>query len=1137
MSRFAFHYENLTSGRNALKVFDDPRQLRARRLRRVILALGFGLCLWAGLFLNGAVSWQTAYSDLSRYWGGENGAQRRLTATSQPLEHLRLASLQPQLDTRPSCEQPRQPYLTAMADPTNDVVFAHLPTTFDWAHLSLKDSCNTIGVLVPEWFRITWDGTAAETTMENRYTRMAAEEFRRSSRLVPDLMPTVTLDPGQDKPGFFTTLNSEAPNIVAGLVDKLLPLYAQGACFDFMELNSGDLRMLRPFLTALTAGFEAQGLQSCIVLSATESLWQDAGSMAFFDKVILKMFSEPWVGTAPGPLAPDAWFVETARLAAEALGHDKLVAALGNFAVEWVSGQPLPTVLPYAEAMDKIARAGATVRFSPKTSGSFSAFQDSVGLSHKIWLQDAATLHNQITALSALGISRIGLWSLGQEDPGVWTVLRGQQMTQDEMSADLAVVQLDNFVGYRGDGAFLRVETRQSPGIRQVRFDPETGRVASQVYDLMPRPYTMERYGKPAGRKVVLSFDDGPHPTNTAQVLDSLKATQTPAAFFVTGKSIMDAPDLLKRVIDEGHEVGAHTFSHPRMDQISKTRLDLEFSLLDKIVAGAAGRKTVIYREPFQRSGGPISAERVRPLEAAMARGFQIAGMDIVPRDWEGWSSREITDFVVQEVERGAGNVILLHDGGLNREASVAAVPLIISDLRARGYSFTTMADLLGTTRADLMPVAEGGHQTFDRVSFSAVAGAKTFAVSVFWVILAIGVIRSVVILVLSVLNWKGRQAVTLVSPRVAVIIPAHNEEEVIRTCIESVRASDYRNFEIIVVDDGSTDNTLNEVFKFSHKQDVRLISQPNQGKWSALNRALLGVEADIVVCIDADTQIKTNAITQLVKHFNDPKVGGVAGKIIAGNKVNLLTRMQAFEYATSQNVERMAFDLVNGILVVPGALGAWRVSALRKAGLYSDATLTEDADLTIQVNRAGYRIVYEPRARAYTEVPEQVGQLLKQRLRWSFGMFQSAWKHKSSIFEGRMVGLFSIPDMFIFGYLFPLLAPIADLFVGIMLYKLFMDGGAGEAGSSIGSQPSHYLWAYFTLPALEFLIAAFALARDEDESLWSLLLYPVQRVFYRPLLYYSVIRAVLRAITGRLASWGALKRQGRDYSLVTARS
>ena len=443
----------------------------------------------------------------------------------------------------------------------------------------------------------------------------------------------------------------------------------------------------------------------------------------------------------------------------------------------------------------------------------------------------------------------------------------------------------------------------------------------------------------------------------------------------------------------------------------------------------------------------------------------------------------------------------------------------------------------MGATRAELMPVAEGGYQTFDRVSFSIVVWVQSAIVTLFWVALGIGVIRSLAILLLSILNWRGRSPVSLIDPSVAVVIPAYNEEKVIRKCIESVRASDYKNIEIIVVDDGSSDNTLNEVFSFSHKQDVRVISQPNQGKWSALNRAMLNVSSDIVVCIDADTQIEKSAIRHLVKHFNDAKIGAVAGKIMAGNKVNLLTRLQAFEYATSQNVERKAFDLINGILVVPGALGAWRVSALRKAGLFSDETMTEDTDLTIKVNRAGYRIVYEPDARGYTEVPERVGQLLKQRLRWSFGMFQSAWKHKKALFEGRAVGLVSIPDMFIFGYLFPLLAPLADLFVAIMLYKLLSGDWSGESTGMLGSQPAQYLLAYLTLPVLELLIAAFALARDKDESLWTLLLFPLQRIFYRPLLYYSVIRAILRAITGRLFSWGTQKRLGRDYALATSGS
>lgn len=1140
MSRFAFHYEKLAVEQEGRKVFDDPRRIRIRRFRMV---LAFGLISfvsWVCLLLNGAFSWQSAVQELNDYWRGNEALQTVLSSprTDTP-DALRLASTRPYLPPETACDAPSQPYFAAMADPASPVMFGHLPSDIDGAHLSLDDSCNQLGVLVPDWLQIEADGNAPTLTVEDASNRAPVEDYRSSAAHTPVLMPSISIDAGEDKAAFYASLSTAdvAQSTTRQILDELKPIYAHGACLDFQDVQQSDLPALQPFLQTLSSSFQANGMASCIILSGSNAVWQDAETMALFDKVILKLFLDPWVGAAPSPLAADPWFSETAGLALETLGKDKLVIALGSFAVEWVSGTPMPKTLAYAAAMEQIAEADADVRFSSKTSGSFASYRDEIGRTHKIWMQDAATLHNQLKTLADLGISATGIWSLGMEDPGVWTVLRSRDKTPDALSAGLALVKLENHVSYTGEGALLRLTHRQSPGIRQVRMDEVTGRVSAQEYDILPRPYALERYGKPEGRKLVLTFDDGPHPVFSQQILDILKDTDTPAAFFVTGKSVMDAPDVLNRMINEGHEIGAHTFSHPRMDEVSQTRATLEYAMLDKVVAGAAGRKPMLYREPFQRSKGPISADRVAALEIAWERGLQVVGMDIVPHDWSGWSGREIADYVVKQVEEDAGNVILLHDGGLDRAASVEATALLIRELTAKGYEFTTLAELMGATRAELMPVAEGGYQTFDRVSFSMVVWVQSAIVTLFWVALGIGVIRSLAILLLSILNWRGRSPVSLIDPSVAVVIPAYNEEKVIRKCIESVRASDYKNIEIIVVDDGSSDNTLNEVFSFSHKQDVRVISQPNQGKWSALNRAMLNVSSDIVVCIDADTQIEKSAIRHLVKHFNDAKIGAVAGKIMAGNKVNLLTRLQAFEYATSQNVERKAFDLINGILVVPGALGAWRVSALRKAGLFSDETMTEDTDLTIKVNRAGYRIVYEPDARGYTEVPERVGQLLKQRLRWSFGMFQSAWKHKKALFEGRAVGLVSIPDMFIFGYLFPLLAPLADLFVAIMLYKLLSGDWSGESTGMLGSQPAQYLLAYLTLPVLELLIAAFALARDKDESLWTLLLFPLQRIFYRPLLYYSVIRAILRAITGRLFSWGTQKRLGRDYALATSGS
>ncbi|MFW8595551.1 glycosyltransferase [Cribrihabitans neustonicus] len=1143
MTRFVFHQDKLVSSKAAAKVFEDPQRIRGRRVRALVIFAVTAILCWAILFLNGAFSLQSALREMNPFYGAARGHDHVAGGGHDLSHHAGYASPGPgQSSPQASglCRAgPKQPYLSAMADTAAPRVFAHVPVGMERAHLSLEESCGHAGVVVPDWIRIGAEHGSPGVSLVSKDMRMAMEEYIASSEIKPVVLPIVQLDPAFKVGALLGKLadSEQAVSIAARLSLAVTALQAQGACLDFSGLTAEGATRLRQFAAYFSESFRAQGLTACVVLSGMQPSWRDPDVAKLFDQVILKVFQQPWTGSVPAPLAPENWFAEVAEGAVQAIGADKLIIALGNYAVEWTSGVPEPETLSYAAAMHRISAAGAGLRFSAKTSNSFSRYRDEQGRQRQIWMLDAASAHNQMLRLEQLGVANIAIWSLGREDPGVWKVLQNWNATQDVLGAELSVAELGNFVNYIGEGAFMRVAQQSSAGVRQLEFDPGTGRISSQTYSILPKPYTIERYGKAGSRKLVLTFDDGPHPKYTKQILDILHEEKVPAAFFVVGTSVMNAPELIARMIDEGHEIGAHTFSHPRMDQISKTRAELEFSLLDKILAGTAGRKTLLYREPFLRSGGPISAEGVASLEAAQARGSIIAGMDIVPRDWEGWDSERIASHVIGQVEQGAGNVILLHDGGQDRTATVAAVRSIIGALKAKGYEFTALADLLGTDRASLMPVAAGGAPAFDRVSFSMVWFAQQAVIFVFWTVLVIGVLRSAAVLVLALSNRREKYVPLRRLPKVAVVIPAYNEAKVIARSIESVRASGYKNLEIIVVDDGSTDDTLIEVLKFGRQSGIRLISQPNQGKWSALNRAILSAGTEFVVCIDADTQVCKSSIAELMRHFADPKVGAVAGKIIAGNRVNLLTRLQALEYATSQNVDRKAFDKINGILVVPGAIGAWRVEALERAGLFTDETLTEDTDLTIQVNRAGYRVIYEPRARGYTEVPETTGELLRQRLRWSLGMFQSAWKHKRAVSEGRSVGLISIPDMFVFGYIFPLLAPVADLFVILLLYKLAAGGWAGDVGASQSAQPAQYLLAYLALPALEFLVAAVAVASDDDESNWTLLLFPLQRLIYRPLLYFSVIRAILRAVNGRLASWGTLKRQGRDYGLAAAKT
>ncbi|MEW9922133.1 glycosyltransferase [Marimonas sp. MJW-29] len=1002
----------------------------------------------------------------------------------------------------------------------------------EWAHLSLEESCQRIDVLVPDWISLEEqpDGVAVKLVSDD--TRMPVEAFRAGTSTPPKLMPRVEISLRPFDTAFMAKLADKGlrATLVSDLIITLRGLRVSGACLDLDQFPQDAREGGQAFLDEMRSSLAKAGLRSCLIVSGNDREWIEAQRAQGFDHVIVKFFYEPWVGSSPSPLSENTWFLETAEEVISVVGPDRLVVALGMFGASWEAGVPLPRRLSYGEALAVVSDGVAELTFQADLSASVASFENNAGVRQTIWLQDAASAFNQLSMLEGVGVNAVGIWSLGLEDPGLWHLLKGQR-THDRLNTpELSGVMIERFVDYAGVGPALRVLKRATLGFRTFEVNSETDLIEAQVYQAYPTPYRLTRYGKPKPGEVVLTFDDGPHPDFTPDILEILEKTNTPAAFFLLGQNVMTHPDITRQIVDAGHEIGTHSFSHPRMDLISASRTNLEHEMTERAIAAATGRTTTLYREPFLRSGGPISANRVEPLVTTQSRGQINYGMDVVPKDWLGLSSDEIVNYVIEQVEAGAGNVILLHDGGgQDRTASVEALPRIISALRARGYTFMSVASALDMDRDVLMPPVSGVQPFFDRLSFAFASGTMTGLVLIFWVVLVIGLCRSLMVLVLSACRRRHSALPSGPHPRVAVVIPAYNEEAAITKCIESVLTSDYPFLEVVVVDDGSADGTLTKVLEFAHEPAVRVISHPNQGKWSALNRAILSLDADITVCIDADTQVAPDAITQMAAHFQDPKVGAVAGKIVVGNRVNLLTQMQALEYVTAQNFERRAFDRINGILVVPGAIGAWRTSALRKAGLFCSDTLTEDCDVTIAVNRVGYRLVYDERAVAYTEAPQTLRTLLAQRLRWSLGMFQSAWKHKGAILEGRGVGYVSLPDMVIFGYLFPLLAPVADLFVLMLGYHLIAGSWSGDVGQAAQTVAPEMIWAYLALPALEFMIAAYAVLTDRTAKKSLIFIWPFQRIFYRPILYFTVFRALMRALSGTLATWGKTRRHGED--------
>jgi peptidoglycan-N-acetylglucosamine deacetylase len=306
----------------------------------------------------------------------------------------------------------------------------------------------------------------------------------------------------------------------------------------------------------------------------------------------------------------------------------------------------------------------------------------------------------------------------------------------------------------------------------------------------------------------------------------------------------------------------------------------------------------------------------------------------------------------------------------------------------------------------------------------------------------------------------------------------------------------------------------------------VRIFTKPNGGKSSALNFGFAHTDADVIVALDADTIFDPHTIGWLAARFVNPKIGAVAGNAKVGNRINLLTRWQATEYITSQNLDRRAFELLNCVTVVPGAVGAWRREAVIALGGYTSDTLAEDADLTIRLLRAGYKVAYEERAIALTEAPETTRELFKQRFRWMFGMLQTTFKHRDALLmrDSKSVAFIALPHILVFQIMFSLVAPIADIVALIALGDLVVKIATESSLMSAG-QIFIFLALFFSFVILDFMtgVMAFRLEKDED---WRLLLWvPLQRFYYRQLLYIVALKALLTAMRGSLVGWGNLAR------------
>lgn len=988
--------------------------------------------------------------------------------------------------------------------------------------VEVRANIDTIDVLLPEWFRI--DGLTGEITRLPAAQRDDLRDLWVRNRDRVDLFPVLRADlVGGDQRAAWPTSPERRVELVSSMSALIRQEAFDGLCLDVT--GAEDVAAVAALALAAKTRLDRDGKQSCLVAKMDDPLLSHPGIGDLAHRLIVLAFREPGPFSLPSPLAGQDWYEQRLSALLSSIPADKLVIALGNFGMDWISGRPDPEYTDYFDIMDAVVRHGGSVGLDPNSLNAMASFSDAEGQRHQIWFLDALSAHNQLARLPLDQVGGVAIWPVSGGDPGMWDLLFSGPVMPGITPTLLQEVRPAYHVRYTGKGPLLTVRNGAAAGWRDLTVDPETGLITEADYRKYPRAFTVSLSGDLPRNTVVFTFDDGPSRTYTPQILDILRDHGVPAVFFVVGNRVQSAPDIVRRIVDEGHELGVHTYSHPNIARISDLRLRLELHASQELIRSVSGLSTNLFRAPYGFDENPQTPEEARVLTLLSGERYVVVGIEIDSSDWMRPGPDRIAQTVTSLVQANEGSVILFHDAGGDRTQTIAALPRIIAALWDMGVEIVPLSSVTGHGDAPGPVGAFPGASPVSEYSFWALRTFMSAMTAIFFAVIAVGILRSLSILVLALIKERRVHEGGDGELPVTVLIPAYCEETVIVKSVKSVLRSSYPVEQVVVIDDGSTDQTARAVSDaFGSDPRVRLVRQKNRGKAEALNHGIRLIDTPVFVAIDADTIISPDAIGYLIRHFNDDRVGAVAGNVKVGNRRNLLTRLQAIEYITAQNLDRRAFEVLNGIMVVPGSIGAWRTEAVRATGGYTAETIVEDADLTVSIIRHGFKIVYEPKAHAFTEAPESIRQWMRQRLRWHFGMLQIAWKHKAAFRERRAIGLVSIPDLVLFGAVFSVFAPVADL---VMLGNLVALAGQISSGSQASWETTSMLavaaYLAYLLSDLVLASVAFSLEPDEDKRLLPWVL--TQRFYYRQIYWMVALRSVGRALTGQFTGWRKITR------------
>ena len=992
----------------------------------------------------------------------------------------------------------------------------------DWDPASLRsftDHASQLTHLCLEWGTVVdGEGTLSFQELSPQVARVSASQ---GVALIPILNNLVG---HQWQPEAIEGLANGPAERRGAFIVKLLSAVQEakvgGVLLDWEQLNPADRSNLTSLVEQIATALHAINKELWFLVPMNEEINTfDLGRLTgTVDHFVASLCDETSEDEPAGPIASQDWFEGWLSVIEDYGYPERWIATIGAYGYDWNEKKRRAEEISFCDAMSRASFAGVkNVKGGAPSFNPIFSYQEPGG-NHTVCFLDAITFLNQLRSVRAKELGGIAIQRLGEEDPQIWDVLNLRNVESPGKPAldHLRKMTTSDSVTNVGQGEVITVDDTQDDGVRDIQL--VDGRYVAAYTDDFPTYPTVFHEGAGDEHAVTLTFDDGPDPKWTPKILDILKEHHLKATFFILGIQAENNPELVQRIIHEGHEIGNHTYTHPNISEVSPQQIRLELNATQFLLESITGHSTILCRPPYNADSNPARLKEILPLKQVPDElDYLIVMENIDPEDWARPGADAIVDRIKEQ--RDMGNIILLHDAGGNRAQTVEALPKIIDYLETRGDHIVPLSDLLHIPRDELMPPVST-QQPYARLvtslGFSMWHRLEQFLWAFMIAATGLVVVRGIIVALLAARHHRRvRDLAPGVSPPppLSIIIAAYNEAKVIQSTIESVLDTAYKGeIELIVVDDGSTDATAEIVGRLADAEPrLRFYSQRNGGKSSALRAALTMTRQEIIVFLDADTRFERGTLDALIAPFADETVGAVSGHAKVGNTRRFIARCQDLEYTCGFNLDRRAYAEWNCITVAPGAVSALQRTALEAAGGFSLDTLAEDTDLTLCLHRVGFRVAYAHDAIAWTEAPETFRTLAKQRFRWAFGTLQCLWKHADLVFnpDFKALGWFALPSVWFCQILLVAITPMVDL---LLIFSL-LAGNAAAMG---------IFFAAFM--AMDMLLAVVACAMDDEPLAKSWLILPM-RLIYRPLLSWVVWKAILKAFKGAWVTWGKLER------------